>query len=58
MYPPFLDNQQIEELETFGTLELTEDLMEQMFAWLGEPIPTVSNVSVCNSGGIGVPLVW
>ena len=54
-YPAFLDNQQIEELETFGVIELTDDLMEQMFSWLNEPTPTVKN---CNEGGIGLPLVW
>jgi hypothetical protein len=58
MYPAFLNNQQIEELEIFGTIELTEDLMEQMFSWLGEPVPTFSNVSDCNGNGIGVPLIW
>jgi hypothetical protein len=55
MYPSFLNNQQIEELEQFGVIELTEDLLDEMFSWIGEPTPTVNN---CNSAGIGVPLVW
>ena len=32
-YPAFLDNQQIEELETFGIIELTETMLDQLLAW-------------------------
>lgn len=53
-YPAFLDQQQIEELETFGVIELTDALMEQMFSWMDD-IPTVKN---CNGTPGGVPLVW
>lgn len=40
MYPPFLSNIQVEELETFGVIEMTEELFESMMQWcLGdEPI--------------------
>lgn len=41
-YPAFLDNQQVEELEAFGTLELTDELLEALMSWCygDEPIVT------------------
>lgn len=32
-YPAFLDNQQIEELETMGYLEATEQLLDDLLSW-------------------------
>ena len=33
MYPPFLSNQQIEELEQFGVVEATDELIESILEW-------------------------
>jgi hypothetical protein len=49
----FLTNQQIEELETFGTLELTDALMAQLLSW-SDDVPSVNN---CNDTPAGVPLI-
>jgi hypothetical protein len=32
-YAPFLTNQQVEELETFGIIELTDEMLDQLLAW-------------------------
>ena len=31
--PPFLTNAQVEELEQNGMIELTDEIMDAMFAW-------------------------
>ena len=33
---PFLTNAQVEELQQFGMIELTEDMMESWEAWIAE----------------------
>jgi hypothetical protein len=32
-YPAFLDTQQIEELEAFGVIELTDAMLDQLMSW-------------------------
>jgi hypothetical protein len=44
MYPSFLSQPQIEELEEFGTLELTQDLLNELFAWCDEPAPALTDL--------------
>ena len=31
--PPFLTNAQVEELEQHGMIELTDEILDAMFAW-------------------------
>ena len=35
MFAPFLNNQQVEEMEQFGYVELTDELMQQMAEYYG-----------------------
>jgi hypothetical protein len=44
MYPAFLSNIQIEELETFGVIEMTEELFDAMMNWCQGDGPIVENL--------------